>query len=70
MKSDDDDRKFFACCSEYERLLEIDNQEKWVLFESGVLEKIIEVNHSESMNAQNSKKSKCMNEPRLCLLIQ
>jgi len=43
MKSDIGDRKFFACFSEYQKLLETDNQERWTLFQSGVLEKIIEI---------------------------
>ena len=44
MKPDVDSRRFFACYSEYQKLLEIDNPERWALFHSDVLEKLIEVN--------------------------
>lgn len=44
MQSDVDNRKSSACVVEYKDLLNEDSPEYWTLFDTGVLDKIVEVN--------------------------
>lgn len=44
MKSDIDKRKLFVCDIQVAKLCMMGNPEKWILFETGVLEKMCEIN--------------------------
>lgn len=57
MKSDVDDRKFFVCSSEYQRLFEMATPEKRDLSHSGALEKVIAVSLFKEMIAPNLSKT-------------
>jgi len=48
MKSDIDSRRFFACYSEYQKLLEIDNPERLAFFIQGNYPKNLEASQTDS----------------------